>query len=538
MTGKVLITGDGDCAGNAAREFSESGIETIVAAGSKRFGQNVDCCREGAAPVEIYQGAEILTCTGCVNHFHVSMKVNGDQISTDVAAIVITEAYDRKSNFDLYGLKPSSTVISLSALSEKDANGSGGKVQCKTGGETLFLTGLAQESNPVILEEVMRKALMLQQKYDQQIVILTGNLKVAGDGLEALYRKTREAGILTMKCNKTVPKLEQNPDGSVKVIVEDEIIREEVILSPDLVVVDETLLPSESLESLADIFELEKDDAGFLQSGNVHRNTVLTNRRGILVVGAARGVMPQKDHAVDVVNAGLVLTGLLEGKTDDPVRKAEIGPFECARCITCLRICPYKAIQLGKRVEVCADACQGCGICAAECPRTFITMTGPGISEDLKKIRINGVSGDSTDFTPDIVAFCCTRSAARSGRLALEMGGILPEGLKKVEVPCAGGVSTDHILKAFLAGADGVLLLTCHNGNCHSDSGNVYAKSRVENVSERLPMMGFEKERIMVRTIASNMGREFIEITKGFEKVLRDLGPGKIRKNMKSGQGR
>jgi len=539
LTGKVLITGDGDCAGNAAKKFSENGIETIIAVRSKPFDRDFDFHREEAAPpVEIYRNAEILKCAGCVNDFHVSIKVDGDKISTDVAAIVITEEYDRNSNFDLYGLKPGSAVISLSAFSGNGETGSEKKVQFEKGGKTLFLTGLARESNPVILEDVMQKALMLQQQYDQKIYILTGNLKVAGDGLEALYRKTREAGIFYMKFNKTVPKLEQKDDGSVKVLYEDEIIREEVTLSPDLVVVDETLLPSKSLENLAEIFELEKDDAGFLQSENVHRNTVLTNRRGILVAGSARGIMSQEDHATDIVNAVLVLTELFQGKNDHPGRKAEIGPFECARCITCFRICPYKAIQLGKRVEVCTDACEGCGICATECPRTFITMTGTGISDDLKKIRFSGILENSKDFTPSIVAFCCVRSAVKSGRLASEMGTGLPEELKIVEVACAGGVSTDHILKAFLAGADGVLLLTCHNGNCHSDIGNVYAKTRVENVSERLPAMGFERERIMVRTIAPNMGGEFTEITKGFEKVLRDLGPSKIRKNLKSEEGR
>jgi len=532
---KVLIAGDGDCVGNAARKFSESGIETIIAGGSKPFGRNFDLHREGAAPVEIYEGAEILTCAGCVNDFHVSMKVDGDKISTDVAAIVIIKEYDRNSNFDLYGLKPASTVISLSAFSGNDENGSERKARFKKGGKTLFLTGVTRESNPVILEDVMRKALMLQRKYDQKIVILTGNLKVAGDGLEALYRETREAGIITIKFNKTVPKLEQKNDGSVTALFEDEIIRKKITLSPDLVVVDETLLPSKSLENLAEIFELEKDDVGFLQSENVHRNTVLTNRRGILVAGPSRGVMSQEGHATDVMNSVLVLTELFQGKTDHPGQKAEIGPFECARCITCLRICPYKAIRLGKRVEVCADACEGCGICAAECPRTFITMTGPGISDDLKKISISGVSGNSKDFTPAIIAFCCMRSAVKSGRLASEMGENLPEAFKIVEVPCAGGVSTDHILKAFLAGADGVLLLTCHNGNCHSDIGNLYAKTRAENVSERLHAMGFKKERLLVRTIAPNMGREFIGITKGFEKILRDLGPGKIRKNLKTG---
>jgi coenzyme F420-reducing hydrogenase delta subunit/Pyruvate/2-oxoacid:ferredoxin oxidoreductase delta subunit len=535
LTGKILIVGDGECAGNAAREFSGSGIATIIAGRSNAFGRTSDVKQKEHESVEIYRGAEIVACEGCVNDFHVSLKVEGKTVSIDVAAIVITEEYDRIANFDLYGLKPAKTVIPVSDLPGNDETISGEKDRFKKGGKTLFLTGVTRESNPVVLEEVMRKALMLQQKFDQKIYILTGNLKVAGDGLESLCRQTREAGILTIKFNKTVPKLEQKNDGSVTVLFEDEIIRESITLSPDLVVVDETLLPSPYFENLAAIFELEKDENGFLQSENVHRSTVLTNRRGVLAVGPARGIMSLKDHATDIVNAVLVVTGSFRGEKVSPGRKAEIGPFECARCITCLRICPYKAIRLGKRVEICADACEGCGICAAECPRTFITMTGPGISDNLKKISINRVSDDSKEFTPAIVAFCCTRSAVKSGRLASEMGIGLSEELKIVEVPCAGGVSMDHILKAFLAGADGVLMLTCHIGNCHSDIGNVYAKTRAENVSERLLVMGFEKERLLVRTIAPNMGREFTEITKGFEQVIRKLGPSKIRRSLKSG---
>jgi len=535
LTAKVLIVGDGECAGKAARKFSDTNIETIIAARSNTFGLSSDLNHEGTAPVEICRGAEIAACTGCVNDFHVFMKVEGKTISRDVAAIVITEEYDRNANFDMYRLKPAKNVISFSDLSGNDETASGEKVRFKKGGKTLFLTGVARESNPVVLEEVMRKALLLQQEYDQKIYILTGNLKVAGEGLEALHRKTREAGILTIKLNKTVPKLEQKNDGSITVLIEDEIIRESITLSPDLLVVDETLIPSRSLECLAAIFELEKDEVGFLQSENVHRNTVLTNRRGVLAAGPARGVMSPVDHATDIVNAVLAATGYFRGETDLSVRKAEIGPFECARCITCLRICPYKAIRLEKRVEVCRDACEGCGICAAECPRSFITMTGPSISDNLKKISISRVSGDSKEFTPAIVAFCCTRSAAKSGRLASEMGSIVSEELKIIEVPCSGGISTDHIFKALLAGADGVLILTCHNGNCHSDIGNVYAKTRAENVSERLFAMGFEKERLLVRTIAPNMGREFIEITKSFENVIRKLGPSKIRKSLKHG---
>jgi len=536
LTAKVLIVGDGDCAENAARKFSEENIETIIAAGSDMSGGRLpDLRHESSATIEICKGAEIVGCSGCVHDFHVTMKVEGQTVHRDVAAIVIAEAYNRKSNLDFYGLKPAQTVISLSDLFGNDEAVPEAKNRFQKDGKILFLTGIFRESNPVVLEEVMRKALLIQQRYDRKVYILTGNLKVAGDGLEVLHRKTKEAGIITIKFAKTIPKFEQKDDGSIMVLFEDEIIRESLTLTADLVVVDETLAPSQSLAHLAEIFELEKDDIGFLQSENVHRNTVLTNRRGVLSIGPARGVMSPGDQTTDIMNAVLAVSGLFRGETDHPGGKAEIGPFECARCITCLRICPYKAIRLEKRVEVCKEACEGCGICAAECPRSFITMTGPNISDNLGKMSISRISVDSTEFTPAIVAFCCTRSAVKSGRLASEMGSDLPGALKIIEVPCAGGISVDHMFRAFLAGADGVLLLTCHYGNCHSDIGNVYAKTRAEHVLERLLSMGFEKESLSVRTIAPNMGREFVEITNCFEQVIRKLGPSRIRRSLKSG---
>jgi heterodisulfide reductase subunit A len=50
---------------------------------------------------------------------------------------------------------------------------------------------------------------------------------------------------------------------------------------------------------------------------------------------------------------------------------------KCAYCLTCLRVCPYGA--MGKNSEervaqVIATACQGCGVCASECPAEAITL--------------------------------------------------------------------------------------------------------------------------------------------------------------------
>jgi len=109
------------------------------------------------------------------------------------------------------------------------------------------------------------------------------------------------------------------------------------------------------------------------------------------------------------------------------------------------------------------------------------------------------------------------------------MGRQLPENLRVIEVPCAGSVSYEHIFTAFKSGADGVLLLTCHEGNCHSERGNIYVKGEVEKIIDILLQIGFEQERLALKSLASNMGMEFAEIVNGFEKKIVELGPSRLK---------
>jgi coenzyme F420-reducing hydrogenase delta subunit len=73
-----------------------------------------------------------------------------------------------------------------------------------------------------------------------------------------------------------------------------------------------------------------------------------------------------------------------------------------------------------------------------------------------------------------------------------------------------------------------VLVLTCHEGNCHSEQGNIYARRRSELLTELFSHIGFEKDRLMIRTLASNMGAAFADIANNFEKSLLALGPSKL----------
>jgi coenzyme F420-reducing hydrogenase delta subunit len=110
------------------------------------------------------------------------------------------------------------------------------------------------------------------------------------------------------------------------------------------------------------------------------------------------------------------------------------------------------------------------------------------------------------------------------------MGHNLPLRLKIIEVPCAGSISLNHIFTAFRNHADGVLVATCHKGNCHSEWGNIFAEQTVLQIKDAFSQIGFEKDRLLLQTLASNMGTEFAEMVSRFEETIVELGPSRLKK--------
>ena len=528
MDNKTLILGNGPCAVAVAENLLTTGIEIVIATEDDTCGLDESADSEA---LKILTETRLISCKGSVGTFRIEARQNNKPVTLDVGRIIIAEEDQRTSNFSLYGLKASSTIITLSQIKDVFHDSSRKKGVLSEIKKVIFLTGLVKESTPVIAKEVMLSSLLLQKDYNLQTYILTKNLKVAGDGLESLYRETKEAGTIYIKFTDVVPDIHQGGEDDIRIEFFDEITSKNFRLTPDMTVVDETIVPSRYATDLAKIFHIEKDVNGFVQADNVHRYSVLTNRKGIMVAGPSKDILAYDDQRIDAENAALAITGLASRETEIKAEKAEVHEGQCIRCLTCYRLCPYHAITLNAWVTVVANACERCGICATHCPRGAVRITDlePGAISDLITTD-TGMQTQKT-FMPFVVAFCCGRSAAQARELAICMGHRLPQGLRVVEVPCSGAVSYDHIFTALENNADGVMILTCHKGNCHSEHGNIYAGQTVEQIQEMFSRIGFEKERLLIQTLASNMGTEFARIADRFEETIMKLGPSRLKKN-------
>ena len=529
MNKQTLILGNGPCACAVAENLLTTGAGIVIATRDKTcdFDQSVD---SGVA--EILTELRLISCKGFVGNFRIEATQNNKTITIDVGRIIIAEEDQRKSNFALYGLKASSNIVTLSQMKNVLLDSSNEKSILSEAKTIGFLAGLVKESHPVVAEEIMHLALNLQSGFNVQTYILTKNLKVAGNGLEALYRKTKNAGAVYIKFTDVMPDIYQKIDKNIRIEFIDEITSKKFRLSPDITVVDETIVPSDCSVELAEIFKLDADPHGFVQTDNVHRYCVLTNRKGIMAVGPSRSIQNRGDQIKDAENAALTSAVLIKDQHPTPADKAEIDTGQCVRCLTCYRLCPYHAITVTTRVTVVADACERCGICTAQCPRGAVSIKDLEPGPVLDEIKVGKPIQIEKAFTPSIVAFCCSRSSAQAGDLALCMGHNLPLRLKIIEVPCAGSISWDHIFTAFRNHADGVLVATCHKGNCHSEWGNIFAEQTVLQIKDVFSQIGFEKDRLLIQTLASNMGTEFAEMVSRFEETIVELGPSRLNPNV------
>ena len=73
---------------------------------------------------------------------------------------------------------------------------------------------------------------------------------------------------------------------------------------------------------------------------------------------------------------------------------------------------------------------------------------------------------------PTIIGFLCNwcsyEGADSAGRARL----VYPGNLRIVRLLCSGRFDPAFVLEAFREGADGVMILGCHPGDCHYKDGN------------------------------------------------------------------
>jgi len=149
---------------------------------------------------------------------------------------------------------------------------------------------------------------------------------------------------------------------------------------------------------------------------------------------------------------------------------AVIDEDKCASCLTCLRICPLEAVEIGETMLANPVRCQACGACATVCPANAIGLSyweftdlcgdgpGPAVVPQGVDPAITLLCEHGTDEHPPADQVLC--------------------------VPCLVRLKPIDLLRLFRQGYKRITLVPCEQEECKYDTAWPNIQSVVDYVRE------------------------------------------------------
>ena len=534
---QVLVLGDGMMGAEVANSISQAGYPVAIATDKKDIGKshNIDLAAQiyesgsdvfvrSVEKLKDNQNVEILTeskitqVSGFVGDFQVVFQQGAQSIRKSFAAIIINSELKTQDRKKAYGLNENEKIMSISELEER--------LSCDSRvikGKTIaLLHGLKKESNPQEFGRLLTVASKLREM-GNQVYVFADNLKLTSFNLDQKYHKIRSMGVVFLKSPGTSEFIINGEQLRIQYL--DSSLLRTLELNPDYIVVDQDYFPNPQNVAISEILGVNLSKNNFLQAENVHNLVVRSNRKGVFVVGAGKQLQSAADSLSDVDNVVHELDRLFKlPQLKENELFAEVDTEKCVICLTCYRSCQHQAVTWVDGVaKVYEQACFACGICASECPMNAIQVKSYG-DQSLMNQVIKAAKKPN-----NLLAFCCKNSATEAHRAAEKLKLSITPGLEVIELPCAGKLDMELIMDTLANGADGVLALGCHPGNCKSEKGSAFAKQRVAEMTRMMEAIGIEKERLRFGTLASNMGSIFHRQITQMEEVIKKLGPSPLK---------
>lgn len=452
----------------------------------------------GSRNIRVHAGAALESVKGEAGDFLVTVSParEGDRPAFRAGAVVFATGSCRMPALANSGTDGAGRTVGIAGAVERIRAGAVPR-------RVAIMLDMAGEQDRSVTAEALSLAEIMAARFGARVKVYCRHMRVVAAGLESLYRRAREAGVLVVKFeNKPLLSAE---GALVAVTAADPVAGALVSDEFDLVVMADLRRCGSPGQVLGAVQGLRGGPDHALQYDNVWLAPALTNRPGIFVAGGARGNSDFRDALTDGMAVAMEVHALLTGDGCRPRKDAaEVDSDKCVLCLTCLRVCPHGAISVDtekKAARVSAVSCRRCGLCAVECPAGAIQL--PGYTDDQIAAEVGA--------KPEVTVFACENSAVRAGESAADASGT---GARVIRVPCAGKVDPRSVLKALEKGARKVLVLGCHPESCRYLTGATRALQQRNRLAAMLAKAGFDGSRVEFGGIASVEANRYAEYMK------------------------
>jgi len=227
------------------------------------------------------------------------------------------------------------------------------------------------------------------------------------------------------------------------------------------------------------------------------------------------------------------------GKIADLVQKAKAGQLfaprnvctvdqsRCTGCGLCKEVCGCGGIQpvegVGGNIPRSVDpmVCTGDGTCAASCPHLALTLQNNTTAQH--EARVAALAQRLAE--DEVPGFGCFWSGTAAADHAGLRGLTYSRRFHLLPIRCIGQLDPSVMARAFLEGANGLLLIGCNPEECHHSYGLDHTWNRILLIKKLLSLCGLERDRIALSHCDLNKPEQYVRTVGSFLTTMDRLGP-------------
>jgi heterodisulfide reductase subunit A-like polyferredoxin len=409
VTRKALVVGGGIAGMTAALSLADQNYEVALVEKEARLGGmalNLTRTIEGKdvgefvkalagrvqnhEKIDVFTDAIIVGFSGFKGNFTTEIIVGEGLVERKIkhgVAIMATGATEYQPTEYLYG--QDQRVMTQVELAKKLKSGEAGPMDAVV---MIQCVGSRNEQNPncsrICCQSAVKNAIAIKKSNpDAGVYILYRDMRTDGL-LEEYYTQARKEGVLFFRYDPENPPQVESSDEGVLVTFTDHVLGLKVQVAADILALSAGMVPADT-EELCNIMKIGRNPDGYLIEAHVKLRPVDMGKDGVFLCGTAHSPKLITEAVAQAqAAASRAVTMLAQERLTLSAVTATVIQEKCASCLICVRSCPFDVPRINEDgvSEIDPALCQGCGVCASECPAKAIYLNWYEDNQILSKV--------------------------------------------------------------------------------------------------------------------------------------------------------
>jgi len=341
--------------------------------------------------ITLYTSTTIEDFSGHIGKFRATLRQNDGTVEVGGGAVIVATGGSPYQPTE-YDYEQSESIVTQLELEQKMQQP--GFVEGLNEVVMIQCVGSREEEHQycsrICCQEAVKNSLAIKKANpNARVYVLFRDIRTYGKD-EVYYERAREAGVIFIRFEPE-DKPQISLEDGITVTVTDDVLRRPVRLNPDVLVLSAAIRPDPEAAVVSQALKVPLNADGFFLEAHMKLRPLDFPTDGVFLAGLAHAPKSMAESISQAKGAAArAATVLSKPFLDRSGVVSEVDQTTCAACLTCVRMCPYDVPQIGEDGVAYIEpaSCQGCGVCAAACPRKAIDTRHYRDDQIISKIDV------------------------------------------------------------------------------------------------------------------------------------------------------